>query len=609
MKTNPASHSVWFPSIALAMGLITTILHYTGFGVGDHIEQIPLILRTMNPQFLSRDFFLNVSQGSMARFGYTQCIAQLAGGAFNLPLLFLFLTAAANCAIALITFQFARKRFKGSDTAGILAAAFVMSVQTFYLGWSTTIYRPTLVPTTLAIPLLLAALQAAYEKDVFLSMMCCGVAAVLHPVLGLELGALILTSAFLAECLCTRGVPKDIWRSILPGTFLIGLVAILLLLPQLAQSSIESTEFVKIMAYFRHPHHYRLSYFDPLDVVEAGAFFLGLTLLIQDQEKKGPSGERGLTAAFACLIALALLMGTLFTELLPNRLWVTAQVFRLVYFLKWLGLVLAAGWVTTHRRPPAQKNLLLAGILHPLAFGLALASQRARRVWSGKHLWAEKLLSPTTLIIPVVALVTLKPGSWNAAALLGAYLLFIQAGRYFSTSALRISLVAIMAVAILTLGLHNHLPYMNQLAPIQTLAKAANGKMDIELDPDAVDIAMFARTNTPENSLFLTPPYWGQFRLLARRAIVVDFKAFPFTDQGILAWYQRILDCYGRPKERGFDMQPELENFYYWMNDEKRLALQKTYGFTHAVLYSDTPTSLPIIYKNSHYLLIYLGDD
>ena len=49
--------------------------------------------------------------------------------------------------------------------------------------------------------------------------------------------------------------------------------------------------------------------------------------------------------------------------------------------------------------------------------------------------------------------------------------------------------------------------------------------------------------NTPEDSVFIIPPQGiDTFRLGANRAIVIDWKAFPFRDDAVLSWYQRMDD-------------------------------------------------------------------
>lgn len=50
----------------------------------------------------------------------------------------------------------------------------------------------------------------------------------------------------------------------------------------------------------------------------------------------------------------------------------------------------------------------------------------------------------------------------------------------------------------------------------------------------------WVRTSTDEASIFAAPPSFSGFQSRARRAVFVNFKAFPFTHAGMEAWYDRL---------------------------------------------------------------------
>ena len=57
------------------------------------------------------------------------------------------------------------------------------------------------------------------------------------------------------------------------------------------------------------------------------------------------------------------------------------------------------------------------------------------------------------------------------------------------------------------------------------------------------DVGRLARRFRHEpagDALVLTPPFVQHFRLYSRKSVVVDFKAFPFTDRGIKEWSARM---------------------------------------------------------------------
>ena len=102
--------------------------------------------------------------------------------------------------------------------------------------------------------------------------------------------------------------------------------------------------------------------------------------------------------------------------------------------------------------------------------------------------------------------------------------------------------------------------------------------------------------------------YFGHFRFVAERAIVVDFQAFPFSDSGILEWYHRMSDCYGIPDQKGFNAIRELNSNYKNIDDEKLAALKEKYDISYAVLFNETVTNYPVLFNNDKFKLIEITD-
>ena len=63
-------------------------------------------------------------------------------------------------------------------------------------------------------------------------------------------------------------------------------------------------------------------------------------------------------------------------------------------------------------------------------------------------------------------------------------------------------------------------------------------------DPLAV-LATRVQARTDPADVILVPPFIPDFKLLSKRAVVVDFKSFPYTDEGIVRWSRRMADVYG----------------------------------------------------------------
>jgi hypothetical protein len=78
-------------------------------------------------------------------------------------------------------------------------------------------------------------------------------------------------------------------------------------------------------------------------------------------------------------------------------------------------------------------------------------------------------------------------------------------------------------------------------------------------------VTRWARTASPRDAIFLIPPYYGDFRLMGRRAVVVDDKSPPMYLDELVDWYQRLcaavdatkLDSLGDEWNRWNTLSPE----------------------------------------------------
>jgi hypothetical protein len=59
------------------------------------------------------------------------------------------------------------------------------------------------------------------------------------------------------------------------------------------------------------------------------------------------------------------------------------------------------------------------------------------------------------------------------------------------------------------------------------------------------ELYAWVQQSSPEDAVFLVPPDLENFRLHARRAIVVDWKSTPIVPEELLEWRDRILAISG----------------------------------------------------------------
>ncbi len=596
-----------FVFLAVLFGVITTLFRYDGYGISDQIEQLPIILRQFDATYLQNDFFVNASAEFGPRWYFSQWMAGLAGTPERLPALFLGLTFLANISISVTSFFFAKKLYHHSNLAGLLAAALVMSVPTFGLGYTSNLYQTLFIESTLSIPFVFLAILFASHENLLVGTILAGIAALFHPLFGLEGGALLIASHALTAFAHHRKLSKATWQSILLSTGILGMFALLWIIPTLSQTRIASEKFIEIVAFFRHPHHYLPSTFPLTDYGMALGFLLAFAVawVWRRTSPEKPSPAVDFLLAFSSLILVGFLMGYVFVEIIPVRLIVTAQTSRLLFLLKWVGLLMIGGSIAQVLTPEQEgtASLFLISVLSPITTGVAFGSQFIRP-WINQHLPAIRLFFEPVFLLLAILTFLLQFGFRNYLFVI----LFILIGLFISFDRKILYAGVFTGTLLLTF-----VTLFRQTLPLPDFVQTAYEDFDTKLQITYSDIggqgravADFARNNTPPDSIFLTPPAFGQFRLFANRAIVLDFKAFPFQETAMEAWYTRLTTVYGLPKQTGFAMLSPLEKNYSHLTDEKLIHLQQEYHFSYAVLFLETDTRFPVLFENNEYKLVQL---
>ncbi len=53
-------------------------------------------------------------------------------------------------------------------------------------------------------------------------------------------------------------------------------------------------------------------------------------------------------------------------------------------------------------------------------------------------------------------------------------------------------------------------------------------------------LVSWIKDHTPKDALFAIPPSWSGFRSHAQRSVLINFKAFPYRDEDIYKWFERL---------------------------------------------------------------------
>jgi len=590
--------------LSLLAGVMITCQGYS-FGSGNQADHLPTILRAMDGTYLRNDFFVNSMGGFAGRYFYFQLLA-VSGRIVSLAYAFLALTFASNIATALVTGLAARDLF--GEWAAPIAICIVMAVDGIGLGEATSLRGSQLNPQTFIVPLLILTLWAAMRGQAVLCGLAAGIAALFQPLLGLETGAVALAALTVQWLLARKSAvspesPLRVSRLLVGGAIFV-LFAALVLAPYWSSGGRLATEqFIQIAAEFRNPHHYIPSAFPAGDYRHAAAFIIAAGIAWQWLRGSRGASRRALTIA-ALIVGFILLLcagGYVFVEVIPTRLWTSLQAFRMTLIIKWLGMLLIAGSI-------ARLLQKAEALEHVEAYALLLSAITPVSSAITYALWAAKGVIGRLVRLPPAAfggmLLAAALAFWNGAvpslrfAVLLSFGLLLCAA-FAQPSRLGRSVAAAACAAMIGLVLIGFV-FPNNPASIITKKFATKPVITLaDIQTPEGKVGRWAKANTPGDAVFLTPPDWAQFRLTAERAIVVDFKAFAWAEPEMAEWYERLVDCYGEVERTGFGARTDMDRAYHKITDDRILEVQRKYGISYAILYSETKTLFPVLYAGS----------
>jgi len=601
--------------VAVLLACVSTLFNYRGFGRENQIPELPLILRAADARYLATDFYTNAASRFGPKTVYSQWMALWSSRA-NLHWVCLIATLLINVAIALITLAVVRRLFQDWRRTGLLAVALVMAVHTFNLGYYTQLFATQVLSATMAAPFAFLAFYFALTCRVVPLAISGGAATLMHPTFGAEASALALILVLISQNRSSgKGGRNWTRRRILDWSIalsVLGVCAAAQLLPFLRQPAVSPRTFVEIETFFRHPHHSIPSFFRFGDYVEFLFFTLGAGIAWREW-RSGASRQGRLAGALLSVAALILFLcvfSFLFVEVFHDRWWATARPFRLLYLWKWFGLIFVAGSVAKRlTSPPDWRSFVIAPSLfiaafHPVLLGVGFVLCRFE-----EHRDRLRTMRRGIPLLPVLAgialpiLVLTSNASYRLSLLFAAVVfLLLVAGTPVTVRWVRGGLILAL---ILPLGLYlaeSDMPPGRRTFGSQWLPEFRF----TDIRTAEADVARFVRHHLPGDAVFLTPPMFGKFRMIAERGTVVDWKSFPFQDRGMVEWKKRIDDCYGPVHGRGHAARSDMSRNYRRLTANRLALLSIRYGCSHAVLFRETPTSHPVLYANLRYKLVAL---
>jgi len=506
---NKRNIKVWtvLLTIALLLSFYYILTHYN-FGENNQVEQIPIIKRIMDSNYLKNDFFSNASTNYTPRFHYSLLLA-FASKVLPMSIAFFYLTFFFNFLIIFISIVFAFKFFKKSILPTILTTMYITVSTKPQFADVVTILSGELTPHLTAFPFGLIFMYLIYVKRYSLSIIPITIATYLHPTLGI-----ILMLVFVSFLISTR--PSIGFWFPIKYFLLYMLTNAPIFLPYVFSQHISDSTFVYLLAYVRHPHHYIPSMFPAYQYIDLFMFSI-LLFMANSILSKSPVISKGLYRFISSFINFSipfLVGGYIFTEVLPWKFYITLQIFRLFSFLIFFG------------------NFFLVGAVYAL----------------------------------------LKKFRVNVFNLLYLVLLFV-----FLTTSIK-------------------------LLPLRKIDSLCIH--EICLNSEEAQIRNFVRSSTEADSIFITPPLYGRFRLYSDRAIVVDFKSFPFYEPAMSQWKDRFDDTYGITNSLGWDLLKKAELSFKSITDDQLVGISKKYNTHYALLSKTTQTQLPVEFLTTNFKIV-----
>ncbi len=121
---------------------------------------------------------------------------------------------------------------------------------------------------------------------------------------------------------------------------------------------------------------------------------------------------------------------------------------------------------------------------------------------------------------------------------------------------------------------------------------------------EKTELFNFIKSNTPKDTILLTPLRAQGFRLNSERALVTDLFCFPYTDSGIINWYKRIQDLSNNhiknPKTSNIRKAKE---YYHTLTKSDLLRLQKKYKFSYVIFEKPKELELTKAFENQKYVV------
>ncbi|MEG3924355.1 DUF6798 domain-containing protein [Microcoleus sp. D3_18a_C4] len=550
MQKNQKSN--WYFNLSLYTFVIIGSLMATGyiFPIGGNFPEVPPIQFMLNPELYKNDYYVQEMVKFNPRYYYYYIIYLLANLGTSIPLAHFIYQFLAFGSFILACYAIINIYTNSKLPAA--AMAFLGIAASFTDVGNTLIFSTKSVPSTFAMGFAIWGIYFCLRQKWLTGYFFFGLGCLLQFLVGL------LPGLMMVPVLVIQSVKQRKFKTLILAIALLAAMASIVYIPMLltgttSTHTIDNAEFVYIHAKVRNPHHILPSNWDVGNWFNFICFIMGGLLCIKNSDLLPKEDKINFSVIVGTSI-FALFLNYVFVEVYPLAFLAKLQLARTVPFAQLIIFTAVALTVEQlYREKQIPVSLLLLAVLTLPFRGVIFLGLS---VWHTKnHVFPKRyniLLWILAIVTVIFSLIYPVTDSWE---IMGDRIISIPL--FFSILAFPFILektslatsikqtlthtLALITTATLVFGIAGILP-----KPILNVFQTRVNINTVPRD-DLSKLAVRFSQISSRDSLVLIPPSVTSFQFFSERAIVVNFKNFPFTEKGIKEWQNRMEAVLGVP--------------------------------------------------------------
>ena len=544
--------SNWYFNLSLYTFAIIGSLMATGyiFPIGGNFPEVPPIQFMLNPELYKNDYYVQEMVKFNPRYYYYYIIYLLANLGTSIPLAHFIYQFLAFGSFILACYAIINIYTNSKLPAA--AMAFLCIAASFTDVGNTLIFSTKSVPSTFAMGFAIWGIYFSLRQKWLTGYLFFGLGCLLQFLVGLLPGLMMVPVLFI------ESVRQRNFKTLILAIALLAAMASIVYVPMLltgttSTHTIDNAEFVYIHAKVRNPHHILPSNWDFGNWFNFICFIIGGLLCIKNAELLRKQDKVNFYVIVGTSI-FALFLNYIFVEVYPFAFIAKLQLARTVPFAQLIIFIAVCLTIDIlYREKRIAISLLLLVVLTLPFRGIIFLGLS---VWQTKKYVFPKgynillwILAAVTVIFSLIYPVT---DSWEIIgdriisipvlfSILAFPFILEETSLAKSIKQTLTHTLALITTATLVLGVAGILP-KHILNVFQTRVNINAVSSD-----DLSRLAMRFSQISSRDSLVLIPPSVTSFQFFSERAIVVNFKNFPFTEKGIKEWQNRMEAVLGVP--------------------------------------------------------------